>query len=94
LKSKLTGSISADNIKQITSSVYSLPTLNLSRQQNEQVIEAYMTGMRTIFTIYAPIIGICCICGFLIKDDGVAEKDAKVARIDGDSENNIAMTSR
>lgn len=40
-------------------------------------MDAYMTGMHTIFVMYAPIIGICFICAVFIKDEGVAEKDAK-----------------
>ena len=43
------------------------------------VIEAYMTGMHNIFIMYAPVIGLCCICGLFINDDGVAEKDNKIA---------------
>lgn len=37
-----------------------------------------MTGMHTIFVMYAPIIGVCFVCAVLIRDEGVAEKDAKV----------------
>lgn len=39
-------------------------------------MDAYMSGMHDIFIMYAPIIGICFICAVLIKDNGVAEKDA------------------
>ena len=40
-------------------------------------MDAYMAGMHTIFVMYAPIIGVCFVCALLIRDEGVAEKDAK-----------------
>lgn len=33
--------------------------------------------MHNIFIMYAPIIGLCALAGVRIKDNGVAEKDAK-----------------
>lgn len=41
------------------------------------VMDAYMAGMHTIFVMYAPIIGVCFVCAVLIRDEGVAEKDAR-----------------
>lgn len=40
-------------------------------------MDTYMAGMHTIFVMYAPIIGVCFVCAVLIKDEGVAEKDAR-----------------
>lgn len=77
LKSRLTGFLSADIVSQLTSSVYALKSLDLTSEQYERVMDAYMSGMHTIFIMYAPIIGICFLCAVFIKDEGVAEKDAK-----------------
>ena len=38
-----------------------------------------MGALHTIFIMYAPIVAICFLCAVLIKDEGVAEKDAKPA---------------
>lgn len=40
-------------------------------------MDAYMAGMHTIFVMYAPIIGACFVCAVLVRDEGVAEKDAR-----------------
>ncbi|TAQ90467.1 hypothetical protein B7494_g1209 [Chlorociboria aeruginascens] len=77
LKSHLSPYIAASDIKRLTSSVYALSSLNLTPEQYDRVLDAYMSGMHAIFVLYAPIIGICCIAAVLIKDNGVAEKDAK-----------------
>ncbi|KAL9120485.1 MAG: hypothetical protein Q9187_002957 [Circinaria calcarea] len=79
LKKRLTGSLSSDAITQLTSSVYALPSLRLSPQQYNLVLDAYMSGIHTIFTMYAPLIGVCFLSSWLVTDRGVAEKDATVA---------------
>jgi hypothetical protein len=76
MKDKLSGFLSSETIGQITSSSYAMESMNLSTAQTEKVLDAYMSGMHDIFIMYAPIIGICFICAVLIKDEGVAEKDA------------------
>lgn len=38
-----------------------------------------MSGMHSVFVMYAPIIGVCFIAASLVKDRGVAEKDASAA---------------
>ncbi|KAH8701610.1 MFS multidrug transporter-like protein [Talaromyces proteolyticus] len=76
LQNKLSSFLSADSISQISSSTYGLQSLNLSAQQTGKVLDAYMSGMHVIFIMYAPIIGVCFLCAVLIKDNGVAEKDA------------------
>lgn len=35
-----------------------------------------MKGMHSVFVMYAPVIGMCFIAALLVKDRGVAEKDA------------------
>ncbi|RAO70256.1 uncharacterized protein BHQ10_006268 [Talaromyces amestolkiae] len=77
LKTHLQNILSPDTINTITSSAYALSSINLSHNQYEMVMDAYMAGMHTIFVMYAPIIGVCFVCAVLIRDEGVAEKDAK-----------------
>ncbi|QGA15779.1 hypothetical protein EYB26_003439 [Talaromyces marneffei] len=77
LKTQLRNTLPLDVINTITSSAYSLSSINLSPNQYEMVMDAYMAGMHTIFVMYAPIIGVCFVCAVLIRDEGVAEKDAR-----------------
>uniref|UniRef100_A0A093VDZ9 Putative transporter C3H1.06c n=1 Tax=Talaromyces marneffei PM1 TaxID=1077442 RepID=A0A093VDZ9_TALMA len=61
LKTQLRNTLPLDVINTITSSAYSLSSINLSPNQYEMVMDAYMAGMHTIF----------------VMDEGVAEKDAR-----------------
>ncbi|OGM46569.1 hypothetical protein ABOM_004672 [Aspergillus bombycis] len=79
LRNRLEGVIPAENIAKITSSVHTLSTLDLTPQQKEKVLDAYMAGMHANFIMYAPVIGVCFLCAILIQDNGVAEKDSKPA---------------
>jgi len=45
--------------------------------QHTLVLDAYTKGMHNIFIMYAPIIGVCALISCCIKDNGVAEKDAR-----------------
>lgn len=98
MKNRLSGFLSSETIGQITTSSYALDSLNLSTDQTEQVMDAYMSGMHDIFVMYAPIIGICFICAVLIKDNGVAEKDANKqppppkSEHSGESSENVVMS--
>ena len=76
LKSRLQHVISADEINQLTSSASSLQRFNLSAEQREDVLDAYMKGVHYVFIMYAPIIGLCTVAAVLVKDRGVAEIDA------------------
>lgn len=93
LKSYLASALSSSDIQAIASSVYAPDTLNLSTQESEKVMDAYVTGMHTIFMMYAPVIGICCICALLIKDVGMAEKDAKVDINEKKDDNEAAVST-
>ena len=79
LKARLTGHLPQTSITQLTSSAYALSSLNLTPPQHELVLKAYMSGMHSVFIMYAPIIGVCFIAASLVKDSGVAEKDASAA---------------
>lgn len=76
LKARLTDHLPHSLITQLTSSAYELTSLDLSPSQHELVLDAYMSGMHSVFTMYAPVIGVCFITASLVKDRGVAENDA------------------
>lgn len=76
LKTRLAGSIPGSVIAQLTASVRDLNAIGLSPAQQNQVVDAYMQGIHVIFITYAPILGICFLLSLLVKDDGLAEKDA------------------
>ena len=40
-----------------------------------------MKGMHSIFIMYAPIVGACFVAASLVKDCGVAEKDASAVEL-------------
>jgi hypothetical protein len=94
MKDKLSGFLSSETIGQITSSSYAMESMNLSTAQTEKVLDAYMSGMHDIFVMYAPIIGICFICAVLIKDEGVAEKDANQQPPAPKSEQSVESSDR
>ena len=79
LKTRLTGHLPQPSITQLTSSAYALSSLDLTPQQHELVLDAYMSGMHSVFIMYAPLIGTCFIAASFVKDRGVAEKDASPA---------------
>ena len=79
LKGHLAGNLPQSSITQLTSSAYALSSLNLTPPQHDLVLKAYMSGMHSIFIMYAPIIGVCFIAASIVKDRGVAERDASAA---------------
>ncbi len=40
-----------------------------------------MKGMHFIFIMYAPVVGACVVAASLVKDRGVAEKDASAVEL-------------
>ena len=76
LKARLTNHLPLSFISQLTSSAYALSSLNLTLSQHELVLDAYMAGMHSVFILYAPLIGLSFVAASLVKDRGVAEKDA------------------
>ncbi len=81
LKARLTGHLPESSVVQLTSSVYALSSLDLTPEQHQRVLDAYMTGMHSIFTMYAPVVGACFVAASLVKDRGVAEKDASAVEL-------------
>ena len=83
IKAHLTNHLPQSLITQITSSAYALSSLDLIPPQHELVLDAYMSGMHSVFIMYAPVIGASFIAASLVKDRGVAEKDASAAERKG-----------
>lgn len=79
LKSQLSGTLSQSTIQDLTASSYTLKTLNLSPAEHQMVQEAYRKGINYIFIVYTPLIGLCFLLSLLVRDHGVAEKDATAA---------------
>lgn len=93
LQARLSSSLPSNDVTQLTSSIYALDSLNLTPTQYNEVLDAYMAGMHTIFVIYAPMIGLCFLAALLVKDNGVAEKDATAAeRRDAAGDREVLVT--
>ncbi|KAH8886128.1 MFS general substrate transporter [Thozetella sp. PMI_491] len=75
LQARLKGVIDEGVAGQLASSTHSLDSLGLDVGQKAAVLEAYMQGIRAIFYVYAPLIGLCALGALLVKDTGLAEKD-------------------
>lgn len=75
LQSRLSGVVSNGIATQLASSAHSLDTLGLTADQRSTVLDAYMRGIRIIFIVYAPLVGLCALGSLLVKDTGLAEKD-------------------
>lgn len=75
LQARLRGVVPPGIANQLASSTHSLDALGLSDVQKSAVLDAYMSGIRIIFIVYAPMIGICALGALLVKDTGLAEKD-------------------
>lgn len=74
----LKGDIPSEVISQLSSAPYSLSSYNVISDQIDSIIDVYMYGLhKIVFVIYAPILAVSCICVVLIRDEGMAETDAK-----------------
>lgn len=76
LRSKLSSVLPEHLVSQISTSAHDIKQLGLSATEIELVNNAYMNGIHSIFIMFAPIIAICFVIGLLVRDNGVAEKDA------------------
>lgn len=63
-----------DDLKPLVQSSYDLPQ-DLTPQQTTQMQDAYAQASRTVFIYMTPVIGLCLILCFLIKDGGLARKE-------------------
>ncbi|KAE8154060.1 major facilitator superfamily domain-containing protein [Aspergillus avenaceus] len=93
LQKRLRDILPSDSVAQITSSVYALSSLQLTPEQTEKVMDAYMAGIHANFIMYAPVIGVCFICAILVRDNGVAEKDHKPGDQSPQREQGVAIKS-
>ncbi|KAL9622026.1 MAG: hypothetical protein Q9160_003525 [Pyrenula sp. 1 TL-2023] len=75
LRSRLKGVVMGDMVDELASSTQNLGALGLTSAQRSAVLDAYMQGIRVIFIVYAPLIGLCAISAMFVKDHGLAEKD-------------------
>ena len=64
--------------EQILASVLRVPDLSvLTTAEKEEVLDAYMSGSKAVFILWVPIIGICFLLCFLIKDRGLTRPEEK-----------------
>ncbi|TGO44569.1 hypothetical protein BCON_0495g00010 [Botryotinia convoluta] len=78
LKARLRGVVSSSVAETITTSINQLDSLGLSAAQRNAVLDAYMASVRTVFILYAPLIGACALAALLVSDNGLEEKDTSV----------------
>ncbi|KAM0168302.1 hypothetical protein ACHAPF_011127 [Botrytis cinerea] len=78
LKARLKGVVSPSLADTITTSINQLDSLGLSAAQRSAVLDAYMASVRTVFIVYAPLIGACALAALFVKDNGLEEKDTSV----------------
>lgn len=76
LKSALPASIPAEVTARILDSVFSPPNLSgLSDEQKQNVSNAYVAAIRSVFYLWAASIGICLLLMIFIKDHGLKRRD-------------------
>ncbi|KAF5872843.1 putative efflux pump antibiotic resistance protein [Botrytis fragariae] len=78
LKTRLRGVVSSSVAETLTTSINQLDSLGLSAAQHNAVLDAYMASVRTVFILYAPLIGACALAALLVSDNGLEEKDTSV----------------
>ncbi|KAF2753569.1 permease of the major facilitator superfamily [Pseudovirgaria hyperparasitica] len=71
LLSQLHGKFSAQLIKRLISSAFSLIDLNTSRQENDQILTAYTRAIQSIFVSYAVLISALFLLSLTIEDYGL-----------------------
>ena len=71
LQSELKGKVPTADISKVTSSAFSISSLDLSDQQREVVIHAYMEGLHYVFISYVPLLGLCFFTGLFSRDNGL-----------------------
>ncbi|TGO43701.1 hypothetical protein BOTNAR_1407g00010 [Botryotinia narcissicola] len=78
LKARLRGVVSSSVAKTITTSINQLDSLGLTAAQHNAVLDAYMASVRTVFILYAPLIGACALAALFVSDNGLEEQDTSV----------------
>lgn len=75
LESKLKGKFSTEFIAELTSSVTNLSSLDISEEDQNTILQAYMQGLHAVFISYASLIGLCFLSFLIIKDYGVGGRE-------------------
>ena len=71
LQSELKSKLPSPIISQLTSSIFSISSLDLSNQQREIAIQAYMRALHYVFISYVPLLGLCFLTGLFSRDNGL-----------------------
>ncbi|KAE8354370.1 major facilitator superfamily domain-containing protein [Aspergillus coremiiformis] len=77
LHNALTGRFSAELISKITSSAFALSDLDLTDEDKELISNAYMRGLRAVFTVFAILIALFFALTFCIQDYGLAGRSER-----------------
>jgi MFS family permease len=64
--------------EEILASILRVPNLSaLTNFQKDEVLNAYMSGSKAVFIVWVPIMGVCLLLCFLIKDKGLTRPEEK-----------------
>jgi hypothetical protein len=64
--------------EEILDSILRVPDLSaLTNLEKEGVLNAYMSGSKAVFIVWVPIMGVCLLLCFLIKDKGLTRPEEK-----------------
>jgi predicted MFS family arabinose efflux permease len=64
--------------EEILDSILRVPDLSaLTNLEKEEVLNAYMSGSKAVFIVWVPIMGVCLLLCFLIKDKGLTRPEEK-----------------
>ncbi|KAF5862219.1 hypothetical protein ETB97_011924 [Aspergillus alliaceus] len=74
LQNVLRGRFSAELISKITSSAFSLSDFDLTDEDKKLISDAYMRGLRDVFTVFAVLIALYFVLTLCVKDYGLASK--------------------
>jgi MFS family permease len=63
---------------EILASILHVPDLSvLSNVEKEEVLDAYMSASKTVFIVWVPIMAVCLLLCFLVKDKGLKRPEEK-----------------
>ncbi|GES63338.1 efflux pump antibiotic resistance protein [Aspergillus terreus] len=74
LQNALRGRFSPELILKITSSAFSLSDFNLTDEDKKLISDAYMRGLRDVFTVFAGLLSLYFILTLCVRDYGLARK--------------------
>jgi hypothetical protein len=72
-------------------SVYAAPNLSLlSAPDRESMLDAYMAASKAVFIFYVPLMGLCLLSLFLVKDRGLSNPDDEKEKEKGKGESSAS----